>query len=130
MDTFTVVSVLEGAYIVYMFHFFQTRYSVHHPFEFALTQRADILRHPISTGVYESKICPLGSIVAFLVAAFILLRLLFRDRCPRAFQTATRVVFVALAVGALLTNMNAFIYILPLLLIEYIQYGQRGNDTA
>lgn len=127
MDTFAVVSVLEAVYIIYMFHFFRTRYSVHHPLEAVLTQNADVLRHPIATGLYESKICPLGSIVGIFVAIFILLRLRFRARCPRAFSIATKVIFSALALGALLSNMNAFIYIIPLLLVEY-GYSGRISD--
>ena len=118
MTVFAALTLLEAAYIVYMFNFFRTRYSVHHPLEAALTRDVALLRHPIATGAYESKICPLGSLVSVLVAGFLLARLLGCDRHPRAFAVATRVVFASLALGALLSNMNAFLYVLPLLLVE------------
>jgi hypothetical protein len=115
---FAAVSVLEAVYIVFMFNFFRTRFSVHHPLEAVLTQNMELLRHPIATGLYESKICPLGSIVSVLVAIFILVRLRFYAEWPRAFEIATTVIFVALVVGTLLSNMNAFLYVLPLVAVE------------
>ena len=115
---FAILSVVEALYIVYMFNFFRTRYSVHHPFEAIVTQNTTILRHPIATGLYENKICPLGSVVSVAVALFLLIRIPGYTRHPRAFALATKVVFGALVVGTLLSNLNAFLYVLPLVALE------------
>ena len=114
-----MASVIEALYILYMYNFFRTTYSVHHPLEAVLTRNTALLRHPIATGFYESKICPLGNIVGVLVATFLTLRARYYVSHAASFGFATRVVFSALAVGTLLTNMNAFVYLAPLLLVEW-----------
>ena len=59
MDFYIIINIIEAIYIYYMFNIFKTNYSIHHPMEyFILKHLPDYYYHPISTGKYESKICP------------------------------------------------------------------------
>ena len=63
-----ILSIIEGIYVYYMFNHFKTKISVHHPLEQYLFLNGNcFLKHPISTGIYESKICSLGQIVGKLM---------------------------------------------------------------
>lgn len=103
-----------------MFVFFKTSYSIHHPLEYIMdNQLTDFFRHPISSDIYESKICPLGNILAKLSVIFFISRI-FYYLC---FQTPEKrytfyVINVILAMS-LLMNLNAFIYLIPIFVVEY-----------
>ena len=105
-------SFLLGLYIFYMFNYFKTEYSIHHPYEYVFSSK--LLKHPIKTGRYESKICLLGNYVGI----FLLFWYLIRDNIKNKF--CNNFVIVSVTIGSLLMNMNAFVYMLPLIIIEYL----------
>lgn len=109
-----IVSIVEAIYLVYMYNFFQTKYSIHHPFEYLITSNNTILKHPISTGVLENKICPLGSYASILGAIL----LLYRGLGYRTSTTYTKNIIIVWLLVAGLMNMNAFVYILPIVYVE------------
>ena len=114
-----ILLFLETFYIYFMFNHFKTTISVHHPFENILY--GDFFTHPISSGLYESKICPLGNLVGKLFLIWSLVAL-FLDK--KRFDTIHRIFIVLLFIGSLLLNLNAFIYMVPVFLFEiYLQYG-------
>lgn len=109
-----IVSIVEAIYLVYMYNFFQTKYSIHHPFEYLIVDNSSILKHPISTGALENKICPLGSYASILGA----LLLLYRGFGYKTSTKYTKTIIVVWCVVAGLMNMNALVYILPIVYVE------------
>jgi len=120
MPTFET-SLLLAVYVYYIMVRFKTTLSFHHPLELVIQRQpiGDYLRHPVATGTYENKVCPLGHTVAKLLAGWLLLR--------HVLPTTARVkwsnwIWWSVLGGGLLMNMNVFAYILPAYLIDiYIQ---------
>ena len=109
------ISYIEAIYFVYMFIFFKTRYSIHHPFEKDITNLYDFIKHPIGSYRYENKVCVLGKIVSILFSIWLLLRHCL-DVSHK--KTINSILVSSIGIGCLLMNLNAFIYYLPILLLE------------
>ena len=63
MMKYIIINILEVVYIIYMFVIFQTKYSIHHPLEYIMESKlSNFFSHPISSDIYESKICSLVNI--------------------------------------------------------------------
>lgn len=107
-----ILGILEGIYIYYFYCCFKTIYSFHHPFEYLLTG-SDVFKHPINTGLYENKICPFGHWIAKLLVILLLIRSIFGDK-----KKLSKYVVILVAIGSLLMNINAFIYLIPIFIIE------------
>lgn len=107
-----ISSVIMGLYIFYMFNYFKTSHSIHHPFEYIFSSK--LLKHPIKTGKYESKICLLGN----YVGAFLLMWYLIRDNINNKY--CNKLILYLVVIGSFIMNMNAFIYILPLVIVDLI----------
>ena len=100
-----------------MFNFFKTKYSIHHPFENKFNNK--LLKHPSNTLRYENKICPLGNYVGL----FLLLWFIFRYNINNnIYNSYNRFIICSITIGSLVMNLNAFLYLIPLLLIEYSCY--------
>jgi len=106
-----ISSLMQGLYIYYMFNFFKTTYSINHPFEMIFNN--NYLKHPIKTGKYESKICPFGNHVGL----FLLVWFIIRHHIKNNYYN--NVIFLYLIIGSIIMNLNAFIYLIPVLLIEF-----------
>lgn len=114
------ISILEAIYLIYVYNFFKTKYSIHHPMEYTITGNSDILKHPISTGIYENKVCKLGSYASILGAILLIYRGIVK---PTPTKYTQYIVILWLVVAGLM-NMNAFIYILPLACVEYYLHNR------
>lgn len=120
MDFYIIINIIEAIYIYYMFNIFKTNYSIHHPMEyFILKNLPDYYYHPISTGKYESKICPFGHLCGTLFILFFLFRIIYYKVYQKRETFITKIVIIIAIIMSLSMNMNAFIYLLPILLIEY-----------
>ena len=117
MNNQILVSLLEGLYLYYMFNHFETKISINHPLEFIITGQHDFLKHPIATGIKESKICPLGNLVGKLAILWFLGRHLIKDN--KKMIKINKILIGLLFFLSLLMNANAFIYILPIIFIEF-----------
>lgn len=106
------ISLFEAFFTIYMFIFFKTKYSLHHPLEIYLTGYHQSFLHPINTGTYESKICPFGKNIIWLLFIF----LIYRSFCnvPKIYSKI--VVFITFSLSTM--NMNAILYLLPYFFIE------------
>ena len=117
------VSCILAIYIVYMLVFFKTRCSVHHPLEVLLQHKniGNFLKHPVSTGRYESKVCPLGKLVAWLFAIWLIYRQFLPPVQTLLWSKRFWCIFI---LGAGLMNLNVLIYILPAFIVDffYIYY--------
>ena len=111
------VSISEAVYLVYMYVYFKTTYSIHHPFEYMVVQ-SDLWKHTINTGVYENKICELGT-YASIVGAILLI---YRGLGNKTSVKVTRTIILTWSIIAFLANINAFIYVIPIILVEALYY--------
>jgi len=111
-----LISIIEAIYILYMFCYFQTTFSIHHPLEYYLT---GTFEHPISTGEYESKICPFGNKAIVLLAIWLILREFIDIEDKKRLNTIIMNITLALS----LMNMNALLYFLPIYFYEIIYYN-------
>ena len=100
-----IYSLLESLYLYYMFNIFKTKFSIHHPFEYLATG-FNFIKHPISSNLYENKICPLGNLVGKLaIFWFIGRHFINKDLMIKL----NRILIGILVISSLLMNMNAFI---------------------
>jgi hypothetical protein len=113
------LNIFEAIYVYYMMNHFKTKYSLHLPIE-KITQYHHFLMHPIDTGKYESKICPLGQLVGVLLPIWILLRVIYRD--SKYTQIINNLIWIAIFILSFIMNINAFIYFVPAFLIELYFY--------
>lgn len=120
-----LVSIIEALYLIYMFNFFKTTIEFHHPFEIFLTSFSEYVKHPIKTGLYENKICRFGNDISYVFAIYIILRFILYKTNSIKKNTLCMInktlIYVAFVVS-LLMNMNAVIYLIPLLLLEYYYF--------
>ena len=112
------LSISEAIYLVYMYNFFKTKYSIHHPFEYLIIKDSKILTHPISTGLLENKICTLGSYASIIGATLLLYRAIGYNTSKKY----TKYIILLWCLIAGLMNLNALVYILPIVYIEITIY--------
>jgi len=120
-----IFSIIEAIYLIYMYNFFKTTCSIHHPFEMLITSSLDYLKHPIATGKYQNKICKFGKQVSWIFGIYLIVRYWLKQN---KVMTGTelcklnRYVAYGAIIISLLTNLNAFIYLIPILLFEFLYY--------
>ena len=121
MDTYSLLSITEAIYIIYMFNFFKTNKSIHHPLERIIQKNIEgIFKHPVHTGKYQSKICEFGKLSSYGIAILIFLRNKYRKKT----KLLNTIVIAIVAIISFILNINAFIYLLPVFLLEYFYFLQ------
>ena len=100
-----------------MFNYFETKYSFHHPFESLFTGNINFLKHPIYTGIYESKICLLGNVAGFFIMLWLVSKNFFKVD-PRTISKINSLLLFSVLIISFLLNFNAFLYFLPVFIIE------------
>jgi len=112
------ITLIESIYLIYMFFFFKTSYSFNLAiFDKETQNMGSYFVH--DTGYNENKICKFGKNMAIFAIILAWLRVYYWNTNKDAIITNT-IRFDALAVIlALLMNMNAVVYILPLVAMEY-----------
>uniref|UniRef100_A0A6C0JI21 Uncharacterized protein n=1 Tax=viral metagenome TaxID=1070528 RepID=A0A6C0JI21_9ZZZZ len=115
------IDIIEAIYIVYMYNYFKTSFSIHHPLEYVINNQpiGNFFKHPINTGEYENKICPLGNVVSFILALWILSRNSLKTRFGKKIDTINKIIFIVVFIFSLLMNINAFVYLIPVFIFEY-----------
>ena len=114
MLTKTPYKLLVSIYLIYFICFFKTKWSIHHPLEYYLIKdQPSWLQHPISSGLYQNKICPLGHLSAIALVFWILLRK------PNS-QGWNRVIWWSVLSIGLLLNLNYVVYLLPIAILDLI----------
>ena len=112
-----ILTLIELIYLYYMFFIFKTRYSIHHPFEI-LFQDIPYARHPIQTGKYENKICDLGRYFFDIFVPFVIIKEYF----PKMLNKRITLLMISFILSiAFLLNLNAFIYLIPITIVELIK---------
>ena len=112
-----LITFIELCYLYYMFFIYKTKYSLHHPFEI-LFQDIPSMKHPIQTGNYENKICDMGRIFFYVFAPFVIIK----DFIPlKINKRITYIMIIFVLSISFLLNLNAFIYLLPVAILEIIK---------
>tara|TARA_B110000261_G_scaffold104059_1_gene116945 strand:+ start:212 stop:628 length:417 start_codon:yes stop_codon:yes gene_type:complete len=118
---------VEAFYIVYMWNYFKTKYVFHNVWEWRVMdslpsffKHAVDIKHIDSMRLfyieeYSSKICPLGNISAFFLAAWVI----FRDFSKKSYNKFNRIIFGVVAFLAFIMNLNAFIYLIPVFIYTF-----------
>ena len=114
--------IIEAIYIIYMYNFFKTTKSIHNPLEYYIFNQPieNIFKHPIDTGEYENKICTFGNIVGWLLGIWILSRNILYTDSNRKNNKINKIIFILVLIGSLMMNMNAFIYLIPVFIYEFV----------
>jgi len=115
-----VISIIESVYIFYMYNLFKTKISFHSPLEI-LIQKNNInnfIKHSVSTGIYESKICPLGNYVSILLILWIISRNFIKKNIISVNNFIFSIVFIC----SFILNINSFIYLIPVFFYEFFIY--------
>ena len=111
-----LLQVIKGLYIIYMFNYFKTSCSIHHPWEKIVTgDISNWFEHPINTGKYQNKICTLGNVVGFLLAIWFITYYYLQHDLHKFHKT----LMVLILIICLIMNLNAFVYFLPLFIFDF-----------
>lgn len=116
------LSVVASIYVIYILNFFKTRYSLAHPYFYFENK---LLYHPIGKSKFKiSNICKLGNYGAYIIALFILVRmiiiLLYKNKKDKInfILKITSLVFLIIVFLLSLINFNALVYLIPYFIIE------------
>jgi hypothetical protein len=112
---------IEMVYIIFMWNFFKTNYSFHNIWEAPLMnhkQMPQFFKHTIDTGIYESKICPLGNAAAFALAGWIFFRDVISKNSLRM-KKLNLLIFSTVLILSFIMNLNAFVYFIPIFIYEF-----------
>ena len=103
------ISILESLYLLFMFRFFKTSVNFDILKIYWINK---YLNHNVEN-VYGPKICPFGQDIIFVLIFILLFRTVFSIKQTYIYYS----LYLALGLS-LLMNWNAFVYILPVLLVE------------
>ena len=110
------ITVLESVYLFYMFFVFKTERSFG-PALLDIQSHGSFFVH--DTGVNENKVCPFGKVMAVIAIGLAFLRLLFLHNKELVVKATIGFDLLCISMAALM-NLNAVIYILPLIIGESI----------
>lgn len=116
-----VISIIESVYIFYMYNLFKTKISFHSPLEILIQKNNmnNFIKHPISTGIYESKICQLGNYVSILLVLWIISRNFIKKK---NIIPVNNFLFSIVFICSFILNINSFIYLIPVFFYEFFIY--------
>ena len=112
---FKLIYIVEAAYAIYMYNYFKTKLTIHHPLESILMNGniSNFLKHPIDSYKYESKICDFGNLVGYTLGVWIISRLFIKQN-----KKLNKIIFTLVFFGSMLMNLNAFVYYIPIFILE------------
>ena len=114
MSDLLILTIVESIYLLYMFFLFKTDVSIRiAPYDKDVQDLGSLFIH--DTGHYENKICPFGRVMAVIAVGLGG----WRATASHGKGRLATMVFdgLCLALAAVL-NMNAFVYLLPLVVAE------------
>ena len=128
---YQIISIVTAIYIWYMYNFFKTTISFHHPIEILLQQKSIIswFKHPIYDSTYESKICPLGNIVGWILPIWIIWFAWQSEDIYKKYLKWNITIWITIVCFAALSNLNAFVYLIPCILLEILSYTMRKQTS-
>ena len=115
-----IKAIILAVYIYYMFILFETTININHPFEIIFTSIDDYFKHPISSDIYESKVCPFGKQIIFVLILYLLY-----DGFIGINNKNVRKIFLIGTIILSLMNMNVFVYLIPYYIYEIYEIYER-----
>lgn len=120
MNKIPIVTAIESAYLLYMYFVFQTTYSIRGaPLEKQTQALGNYFIH--DTGRYQNKVCVFGKVMAIIAVLLALVRmnLLISNPATKKTVIGLTITFDIICLGlAYAMNLNALVYLLPLLPLE------------
>ena len=114
---YTIITILETIYLVYMFFIFKTKFNIGTSIlDKTINNLGSFFVH--NTTCYGNKICGFGKLMAIVSIILGFVRLKYLDN-PKIFIYIL-VFDLSCLLIAFLMNMNAFIYLMPLVITELI----------
>ena len=116
----SILSIANALYVVYILNFFKTKYSLAHPLTYF---ENDFFYHPIGKSRFpENKICSFGHLSSWILAVFILFRLLLllNNMKYKLVLRKISIILLVLAIVLSFMNFNAVIYLIPYFIVESI----------
>ena len=116
-----IITIIESVYLLYMFYIYKTKFSFNSAiFDKEIQSWSSNFIH--NSNKYENKICNFGKLMAVIAVIFAFYRLdllqNFQNKLPVLYGT---IIFdITCIFLSIIMNMNAFIYILPLIIGESI----------
>ena len=111
MESYTIIVILECLYLYFMFRCFKTTTNLTYQWSPAHTY----LKHPTASAHPELQVCQFGQDAILILLIILLLQLVYPiDR---------KWIKISLGISLLLSfmNLNAFVYLLPICLLELYQ---------
>jgi len=122
MNKRVIISLIETIYIIYMFNYFKTKIALDYGFILNLFKIENgFFKHQVNNGLYkfenpENMICPFGHFISWFIGLFLILR----NYIP-FFKKINKIIVTIILFGSLM-NINAFVYLLPFFLYEYLYF--------
>ena len=117
----TILTIFESLYLFYMYFIFKTNYSFNIAlFDKQINSMGSLFVH--DTGRFENKICLFGKFMAIIAIILGFIRLSSNNKSSLFYITLIFDIICLLL--ASIMNLNALIYIIPIILCEiYIIYN-------
>jgi len=115
----TIITILESVYLLYMYFIFKTNYSFSSAiFDKQVQNLGSFFAH--NTNKFENKICLFGKLMAIIaiILAFIRLYLISDNSYKSTLFYKTLIFDIVCLNLALIMNLNAAIYIIPIIVCE------------
>ena len=114
---YLIITCVESIYLFYMYFLFKTKYNIGTAvLDKAVNKLGPFFVH--NSPCYCNKVCPFGKFMAIISILLGFLRLKYLDN-PRTVVYSLVYGFTCL-LTAFLMNMNAFVYLIPLVITELI----------
>ena len=116
----TFLTIFESLYLFYMYFIFKTNYTFNYAmFDKQINSMGSLFVH--DTGRFENKICLFGKFMAIIAIILAFIRLSSTDKSSLFYITL--IFDIVCLLLASLMNLNALVYIIPIILCEiYIMY--------
>lgn len=115
-----LITFVESVYLIYMYFIYKTNYSFNSAiFDKEINSIGSFFVH--NTNVYQNKICQFGKFMAIIAIILAWIRVYYinhSDSYNKNIIKYTIIFDVLCAILAILMNLNAFLYIIPLFISE------------
>ena len=115
----TIITIFESIYLLYMYFIFKTTYSFSSAiFDKQVQNIGSFFMH--NTNRYENKICSFGKLMAIIAIILGFIRLyLISNNSYKSILFYKTLIFDSICLSlALIMNLNAAIYIIPIIICE------------
>lgn len=112
--------IIETIYLIYMFFIFKTTYS----FNSAVFEKETENLGSMFVHNTENKICVFGKFMAIISIILAWYRFSVLPKNYTMILIFSIIYYIVCIILALLMNLNAFVYIIPLIVMEIIQFQQ------